>query len=68
MDRDDEREIRAELDRLRAEHRRLGDEIDALLVSGGVDPMHLQRLKKRKLALKDRIASLADQLFPDIIA
>jgi hypothetical protein len=57
----------AELDRLREEHRDLDSAIEALGAAGG-DLLQLQRLKKRKLALRDRIAFLEDQLFPDIIA
>lgn len=68
MDRDREREMRIELERLRIQHREVGNLIDSMMAVGAVDPMHLQRLKKQKLALKDRIAALADQLFPDIIA
>ena len=33
-----------------------------------VDQLHIKRLKKRKLALKDQITALEDQLLPDIIA
>lgn len=68
MDRDREREMRIELERLRVEHREVGHLLDNMAASGGTDPIHLQRLKKQKLALKDRIAALSDQLFPDIIA
>ena len=68
MDREQERLIRAELDRLRQEHRDLDAAIAALGESARSDPIRLQRLKKRKLALKDRIAKLEDLLLPDIIA
>jgi hypothetical protein len=68
MDGEQERLIREELDRLRQEHRDLDAAIAAMGESARSDPIRLQRLKKRKLALKDRIAQLDDQLFPDIIA
>ena len=53
---------------LKAEHRRLNDEIEALLVAGSVDQIEIARLKKRKLMLKDEIAVLADQIVPDLLA
>ena len=64
----DERELREELAQLRAEHRDLDAEIVAVETLGNVDQLQIKRLKKRKLALKDRITALEDQLFPDIIA
>jgi len=57
--------IRAQLAELRQEHRELDSAIGALLAT---DTLQLQRLKKRKLALKDRIAALEDNLLPDISA
>ena len=68
MARHDERELRDELIRLRSEHRDLDSEIAALEIASLSDQLHIQRLKKRKLALKDRITSVEDQLRPDIIA
>jgi hypothetical protein len=65
---EEEREIRRELTELRQEHRDLDAAIAAMSESQAVDTMGLQRLKKRKLALKDRIAILEDRLLPDIIA
>ena len=65
---EEEREIRRELAELRQQHRDLDAAIAALAESAGVDAMGMQRLKKRKLALKDRIAVLEDRLLPDIIA
>ncbi len=61
-------ELDTELNRMRQEHRDLDSAIDALerIVAG--DQLQIQRLKKRKLALKDRITFLEDQLTPDIIA
>ena len=68
MARHDEREMREELIRLRSEHRDLDSEIAALEVAALSDQLHIQRLKKRKLQLKDRIKSVEDLLRPDIIA
>jgi hypothetical protein len=68
MQRQDERDIREELTRLRAEHRDLDGEIAALEATGRADQLALTRLKKRKLRLKDKITMLEDKLFPDIIA
>jgi hypothetical protein len=64
----DDREYREELTRLRQEHRDLDAAIEALQVSPAPDLLQLQRLKKRKLQLRDRIAFVEDQLTPDIIA
>lgn len=68
MARHDERELRDELIRLRSEHRDLDSEIAALEVAAMADQLHVQRLKRRKLALKDRIQDIEDLLRPDIIA
>ena len=61
-------EFEAELARLREEHRDLDMAIEALerMVAG--DQLQIQRLKKRKLVLRDRMTYLEDQLTPDIIA
>lgn len=53
---------------LKAEHRQLDDEIEALRAAGSIDQIEIARLKKRKLMLKDEIAALADRLVPDILA
>ena len=68
MDKEEERELRAQLARLLQEHRDLDAAIEALQVSPGSDVLQVQRLKKRKLVLKDRITFVEDQLTPDIIA
>ncbi|GJE17460.1 MULTISPECIES: YdcH family protein [Methylobacterium] len=57
-----------ELARLRQEHRDLDGAIDALELSVAGDQLQVQRLKKRKLGLRDRISYLEDQITPDIIA
>lgn len=51
--------------RLRAEHRRLDHAIVELQAGPGHDTLSLQRMKKRKLRLKDCIARLESQLIPD---
>ncbi|MGZ8325447.1 MAG: YdcH family protein [Rhodoplanes sp.] len=65
---DDEAELRAQLARLRQEHRDLDAAISALQEAPGSDLLQDQWLKKRKLWLRDRIAFIEDQLTPDIIA
>lgn len=58
----------AKLAELKSEHRDLDDVIQQLVDSGTADQIRLQRLKKRKLQLKDQIAKIEDGLLPDIIA
>jgi hypothetical protein len=53
---------------LKAEHRRLDDEIAVLVEEGAIDQLELARLKKRKLRLKDEIERMRDRSVPDIIA
>ena len=60
--------LRVELEVLRREHRDLDEAIIALGERSTADQLTLQRLKKRKLQLKDRIAQIEDRLTPDIIA
>ena len=61
-------DLREQLSWLIAEHRELDLEIMALEEQPHSDQLQVKRLKKRKLALKDRIISLEDRLLPDIIA
>jgi hypothetical protein len=68
MERRDERELREELVNLRAQHRQLDCEIAALEDDTSADQLLVKRLKKKKLALKDRITQIEDKLLPDIIA
>lgn len=66
---DDERaSFQVEIDRLREEHRDLDTAIEALTHLGPFDQLQVQRFKKRKLILRDRISFLEDQVTPDIIA
>jgi hypothetical protein len=64
----DQRELRRKLFEKRSEHRDLDDIIARLGENGPFDQLQMQRLKKRKLMLKDEISTLEDQLLPDIIA
>jgi hypothetical protein len=57
----------AELDALKAEHRRVDEQIEALSAQGA-EQLELARLKKRKLRLKDQIQSIISSNIPDIIA
>lgn len=57
-----------ELAHRRQEHRDLDDAIMALEAVGVPDKLQVQRLKKRKLLLKDEIVRLSDRLTPNIIA
>jgi hypothetical protein len=68
MTEEEESELRAQLARLRQEHRDLDAAIEALQGTPSSDIIQVQRLKKRKLALRDRITFIEDQLTPDIIA
>jgi hypothetical protein len=68
MTQEEENELRALLGRLNQEHRDLDAAIVALQDSPGSDLIQVQRLKKRKLQLRDRITFIEDQLTPDIIA
>ena len=65
MNDDDPREVLA---LLKAEHRRLDQEIEMLGQTGNCDQLELARMKKRKLTLKDEIQQLANRIIPDIIA
>lgn len=60
--------LRVELEVKRQEHRDLDDAITALQDRNSADMLTLKRLKKQKLLLRDKIASLEDRITPDIIA
>jgi hypothetical protein len=68
MDREEQRELQEQLAQLQQEHRDLDVAISALQHTTGSDQLQVQRLKKRKLQLRDRISYIEDQLTPDIIA
>lgn len=63
-----EEELERWLDELRTEHRDLDDLIHLLQDNRHPDLMQIQRLKKRKLRLKDMIARLESKLIPDLDA
>ena len=60
--------IKRKLAELQSEHRDLDDVIARITGDGPFDQLQVQRLKKRKLLLKDQIAQLESELLPDIIA
>jgi len=60
--------LRERLQELKAEHRDVDDAIIALSQRAVPDMIQLQRLKKKKLLLKDEIKQLESQILPDIIA
>ena len=60
--------LRVRLAELKSEHRDLDDVITQVTERGPYDRLQVQRLKKRKLLLKDEIARLESKLLPDIIA
>jgi len=53
---------------LKSEHRDLDDVIARLMDDASFNQIQVQRLKKRKLYLKDQIINLENQILPDIIA
>lgn len=61
-------DLRRQLEELRSEHRDLDDVIARLAETAPFNQLQIQRLKKRKLLLKDQIARLESKLLPDIIA
>ena len=60
-------EIRLEYAKVKQEHTDFDAAINAM-VATGCDPLQIQRMKKKKLALKDRMQALEDRIIPDIIA
>jgi hypothetical protein len=60
--------LQAKLQVLKVEHRDLDEAIQAMEARASQDMLTLRRLKKRKLALKDQIARIEDEITPDIIA
>ncbi|MER2520619.1 MAG: DUF465 domain-containing protein [Bdellovibrionales bacterium] len=61
-------ELKERLEGMKAEHRDLDDAILALSQRAVPDMIQIQRLKKRKLSLRDEISKLENNLVPDIIA
>jgi len=60
-------EIRLEFAKLKQEHNDFDAAINAMIATG-CDPLQVQRMKKKKLAIKDRMQALEDRIIPDIIA
>ena len=65
---EEKEQIQGRLHALELEHHDLDDVIDRLAHDPAQDRIQLQRLKKRKLVLKDQIQRLRTRLIPDIIA
>lgn len=65
---EDKQSLTTRLQELRQEHRDLDAAIDALQAAVRIDQLQIQRLKKKKLGLRDEIARIQDQIYPDIIA
>lgn len=60
-------DARLQLARLRQEHEDYDVAINAM-IDTGCDALRIQRMKKKKLAIKDKLSKLEDQIIPDIIA
>ncbi|MEP4050641.1 MAG: DUF465 domain-containing protein [Litorimonas sp.] len=56
------------LERLKTEHRAVDREIKAMIETGVMDMLKVKRMKKIKLAMKDKITFIENQITPDIIA
>lgn len=67
MSEQEQAELRLEFARLKQEHADFDAAINAM-VATGCDPLQIQRMKKKKLSLKDRITRVEDRIIPDIIA
>lgn len=65
---EDQDALRTRLTNLESEHRDLDDVIAGLTDQPTSDQLQIQRLKKRKLMLKDEIIRIKTKLLPDIIA
>ena len=60
--------LKRRLNELSSEHRALDDDISRMTENPLFDQLEVQRLKKRKLALKDQMTKLENRILPDIIA
>lgn len=67
MSEQEQAEVRLQFARLKQEHADFDAAINAMIATG-CDPLQIQRMKKKKLALKDRLRALEDRIIPDIIA
>ncbi len=64
----DRNTLKIELATLSTEHRKLDGEIRRMIEEGNYDQLKIQRLKRKKLLLKDEIIAIESKLLPDIIA
>ncbi len=60
-------ELRLKAAKLRMEHEDFDVAIEAMIAQG-CDALRIQRLKKKKLAIKDQLSKIEDQIIPNIIA
>ena len=67
MSEQDQADLRLAFARLKQEHADYDAAIEAM-VTVGCNMMQIQRMKKKKLAIKDTLQKLEDQIIPDIIA
>jgi len=67
MSEQEQAEIRLEFARLKQDHTDFDAAINAM-IAAGCDALQVQRMKKKKLALKDKLKELEDRIIPDIIA
>ena len=67
MSEQEQAEIRLEFAKLKQEHTDFDAAINAMIAMG-CDALQIQRMKKKKLALKDKLKELEDRIIPDIIA
>lgn len=67
MSEQEQAEIRLEYARLKQEHSDYDAAIRAMIATG-CDPLQIQRMKKKKLLVKDRLQAVQDRIIPDIIA
>lgn len=67
MSEQDQAEVRLALARVKQDHNDFNAAIDAMIAMS-CDPLQIQRMKKKKLTLKDRMTQLEDQVLPDIMA
>lgn len=65
---EDINDLQEKLVELEHEHRDLDQIINKLMITPPIDLLQIQRLKKKKLALKDQILKLKSDILPDIIA
>ena len=64
----DDDDIRDQLELLRRDHKQIDEQIESLSRIQPVDFLHITKLKKEKLRLKDQIQKLESSLIPDILA